>query len=173
VSVHPAVTWTLDAIKSNWSAGAYSDIPIERIDRDESELLDGNIRDRTQELQDSNYVGASFADRDPTPIGTNYDHQVEVVVGIRIEGLHHSEWGYVDADASLPPATAGEAVPFGDLVREIRTSILDGREFPSAGPTNVTFTDLIITNEAPQSDDWQDYYRHDFDVVFGGFEELS
>jgi len=169
---HPAVQTILDAIADNWSAGSFADIPLERIDRDNSELLDGGVRSHTEDLQDSNYVGATLADRSADPIGTEYDHRLEVVVGVRIEGAHHSEWGYVNPDASLPPATAGDPVPWQPLVDEIRTAILRDRREPTTGETDIDYLDLQITNEAPQSADYGDYYRHDVDVLLTGYETL-
>lgn len=169
---HPAVQTVLDAIKNNWGSGAYSDIPLERIDRDNSELLDGGVRSRTEELEKNNYVLASHVDRSQSPIGTEYDHDLEVVVGVRIEGLHESEYGFVDPDASLPPTTAGDPVPWTPLVDEIRLSILRDRKFPSDSRSRIDYTDLQIANDTAAASDYGDYYRHDFDVVFNGYEEL-
>jgi len=171
---HPAVDWVLDTIETHWPAGSYSDIPLERIDRDNSELLDGSVTSHTEDLEAGNYVGASYADRAQTPIGTNYDLDLEVVVGVRIEGmLRGDNYGFINPDASVPPATAGDPVPWTPLVDAIRAAIYTGRKFPDTGRTNVDFTHLLITNEAPQASDYGDYYRHDFDVVFDGFETLS
>lgn len=169
---HSAVQWVLDEVKNNWSAGNYADIPIERIDRDNSELLDGSVRKHTADLQANNYVGAALADRSQTAIGTGYDLDLSVVVGVRIEGLHHTEHGYVNPDNSLPPATAGDPVPWEELVDEIRDAIYTGREFPDTGQSDIDFTHLLITNEAPAASEYGDYYRHDFDVVLEGFETL-
>lgn len=140
-------------------------VTLKRINRDESEILEGNIRDRKGELRQAAYVGATFADRAPTPIGTEYDHRVEAVVGVRIEGLHHSEFGHVDPDGT-------NGIPFDELVRRLRDALLAERTFPNVGSPDATYTDLQITNEAPQSSDYQDYYRHDFDVLFRGYEDL-
>lgn len=180
---HPAVDAVLDFIKDNWQAGSYSDIPLERIDRDNSKLLDGAIRSHSAELEADNYVGATLADRDPSAIGTEYDHQLEVVVGVRIEGLHADKYGKVDPDASLPPNTANDPVPWFEyvdgnnneqpgLVKEVRDAILRDRTFPSTRQADIAYTDLQITNESDSSDDHRDFFRHDFDVVFSGFEEL-
>ena len=90
------------------------------------------------------------------------------MVGIRIEGLHHSEWGHVDPDGV-------EGIPFdadGGLVDKIQRALLAQRTYPAAGGTAVTYTDLRVTNEAPQSSNYSDYFRTDFDVVFNGFEDL-
>ena len=162
----PEVEWTLAQLGS--VVGSLT-TPLKRVDRDESRILEGDIRKRTAELEKANYVGAALADRTPTPIGTEYDHALETVVGVRIEGLHHSEWGHVDSDGV-------EGIPFGDdggLVDRIRDAILAKRRYPDAGRTNVTYTNLTVTNEASQSSNYADYYRYDFDVVFDGFEDLS
>jgi hypothetical protein len=169
---HPAVDAVLDFIKNNWSAGSYSDIPLERIDRDNSELLDGGVRSHSEDLQADNYVGATLADASREPLGTGYDHRVEVVVGVRVEGLHHTGYGNIDPDASLPPATAGDPVPWSELVDEIRTAILRDRTFPDTSRSDIGYKDLFITNDTPAASDYGDYYRRDFDVAFRGFEEL-
>lgn len=161
----PEVDWTLAQLGS--VVGSLT-VPLRRVDRDESELLEGDISKRTADLTDANYVGASLADVSNEPVGTEYDHDREVVVGVRIEGLTHREYGYVD-----PSGSAG--VPFdadGGLVDRIRDAILVERHYPAAGKSGVTYTDLQITNEAPQSSDYQDYYRYDFDLVLNGYEDL-
>lgn len=140
--------------------------PLKRVNRDESEILEDDIRERKGELQDANFVGATFANRSTDAIGTEYDHAVEAVVGVRVEGLHHSEWGHIDPDGV-------EGIDFDELVRRLRDALLAERTFPNVGSPDGTYTDLQITNEAPQSSDYRDYYRHDFDVVFNGFEDLS
>jgi hypothetical protein len=142
--------------------------PLKRVNRDESRILEGDIRDRTGELKTANFVGAAHVDHEAAPIGTEYDLDVEDVVGIRIEGLHHSEWGHVD------PAGTDGVVFSGDpgLVQEIKAALYDARTFPDAGRASVNFTDLRLTNHAPQSHLWADAFRYDVDVVFQGFEEL-
>lgn len=180
---HPAVDAVLGFITDNWQAGTYADIPLERIDRDDSELLDGSVRSHSEDLQADNYVGATLADTDRQAIGTEYDHQVEVVVGVRIEGLHHTEHGNVDPDAALPPGTANDPVPWFEyvdgsdteqpgLVKEIRDAILRDRTFPSTRQADISYTDLQIANGVDTSSDYTDYYRHDFDVILSGYEEL-
>jgi len=177
---HPAVAEVFDLIQTNWGPGSFTDIPLERVDRDTSTLLDGNIRSRTQDLQQSNYVGASFADAERTPIGTSYDHKIEAVVGVRIEGLHVDYDGLINPEASMPPGNVGGPVPWFEdttasevgLVKAIRDAITDGRTFPSTGQQDIAYLDILIRNENPTSADLGDYFRHDFDAVFRGFEDL-
>ena len=168
----PEVEWTLGRIKANWSVGNYADIPLERIDRDEKELLDGSTTEHETALKSNNYVGATLADSAPEPIGTEYDHEAERVVAVRIEGLDEQKYGYVDTDASLPPSTPGDPVPWSDLVSEIRRAILTDRTFPAAGDSNTDFTDVTITNENPRSSEYDVYYRYDFELLFSGYEDL-
>lgn len=164
---NPAVEWVLDQIQSVVDAQP-AEHPLERINRDDSELLDGDIRTRSRELQAANYVGAATADRSATPIGTEYDLQVEEVVGIRIEGLDHAAKGHVDPDGQHGVVFDGDP----GLVQDIKTAIYQGRRFPDAGRTPVEFTNLVITNQAPQSSRFADYYRFDADILFSGFSEL-
>jgi len=163
----PAVEWVFDQLQSVVDAQP-ADHPLERIDRDTSELLDGDIRTRKRELRAANYVGAATADRSETPIGTEYNLDVEEVVGIRIEGLDHSAKGHIDPDGQHGVVFDGDP----GLVQEIKTAIYQGRRFPDAGRTPVNFTGLQLTNHAPQSSRFADYYRYDFDVVFRGYEDL-
>jgi hypothetical protein len=164
---NPAVEWTLAQLQSVVDAQP-AEHPLERIDRDDSQLLEGNIRSRTRELQRGNYVGAAHADRSAQPEGPEYDLDVDVVVGVRIEGLHHAAKGHIDPDSTDGVTFAGD----GGLVEQIRNAIYAGRREPAAGRSSVAFTHLEITNEAPQSRQYADYYRYDFDVVFEGFESL-
>lgn len=179
---HPAVDWTLEQIKDNvigysnqeyGTTGYITDytlrdgdqVTLKRVDRDTSTILDGNVRKHTDDLQTAAFVGVSYVDRSQQAIGTEYDHQLEEVVSVRIEGLDAAEYGHIDPDGDI-------GIPFTTLVTRIRNAVLKGRKYPDAGGTNASFTHLLISNEAPQSRNYGDYYRHDFDVVFDGFEEL-
>jgi len=164
---NPAVEWVLDQLQPVVDAQPAAH-PLKRVDRDASQILEGDIRERTGELKTANFVGAAHVDHEAAPIGTEYDLDVEDVVGIRIEGLHHSEWGHVDPDGTEGVVFSGDP----GLVQEIKAALYDARTFPDAGRTPVTFTDLRLTNQAPQSHLWSSYYRYDLDIVFSGFEEL-
>jgi hypothetical protein len=162
------VDWVLDTLQSVVDDYADTDHPLKRVNRDDSELLEGSIRSREADLQEANYVGATLADFDGEPIGTEFNQNTESIVGVRIEGLHHSEWGHVDPDGV-------DGVQFdapGGLVDQIKTALQAEREFPSVGHPDISFKSLYIGNEAPQSADWADYYRYDFDVRLTGHETL-
>jgi hypothetical protein len=161
----PEVDWTLAQLGS--VVGSLT-VPLRRVDRDDSRILDGGVRSRKADLQTANYVGVTLADVSNSPVGTEYDHEREAVVGVRIEGLHYSKHGHVDPEGS-------DGVPFGEaggLVDRVRDALLVERTWPDAGGTNVTYTDLRVTNESPQSDNYQDYYHWDCDIVFNGYREL-
>ena len=166
---NPAVEWVLDQVADVVDAQP-ADHPLKRIDRDDSMILEGGITKRRDDLMRANYVGAGFADRTAEQEGPEYDLNVDVVVGVRIEGLTGvgGEFGHVDPDGQAGVTFDGD----GGLVEQIRNAIYAGREYPDAGRTPVSFTHLSITNEAPQSHLWEDYRRYDFDVVFEGFEAL-
>jgi hypothetical protein len=167
---NPETDWVLSEIKTQWPSGSYSDIPLERVDREDSEKLDGGVRSRKGELQEQNFVGAALAERGRTPIGTEFDYDVEAVVGVRVEGLHHDAYGYIDPSASLPPSTSGDPVPWSDLVDAIQDAVQTNRTFPSVGRSDTSYTHVRIANESDRSDNYGDYYRADFDLVFGGYE---
>lgn len=162
----PEVDWTLSQFSSVvTSIDTDFGATVKRVDRDESNVLEDNLRQLSNELKEACYIGATLADVSNTPIGTEYDHDRQVVVGLRMVGLHSSEYGHVDPDGV-------EGVPWEELVARVRTSLLNQREWPNAGASNVTYTDLQLTNEAPGSSAYADYYRYDLDVVFNGFEDL-
>jgi len=171
--VSSEVDWVLQRIDDYYGYGAFpyggsgygSAPPLKRVDRDDSEILEDNIRSRTGELQEANFVGATLASQAPTPIGTEYDHAIETTVGLRIEGLHVDEWGYVDPDGQ-------DAPPFQHLTTAIRDALLTARTYPAAGRSGVDYHTLFFENSSPQSSDWEDYYRFDVDVVFRGYETL-
>jgi len=156
------VDWVLDQLGS--VVGSLT-VPLKRVNRDESRILEDSIRSRSGEFRKANFVGATLADVSSTPIGTEYDHQREAVVGIRVEGLHSSQHGYVDPDGV-------DGIDFDELVQRIRDALLAERTFPDAGRTDVSYTDLQLANEAPQSSLWEDYYRWDADILLSGYENL-
>ena len=166
----PLVEWTLAQFQSVVDAQP-AESPLKRIDRDDSKLLEGDIRKRQAELRKANYVGVQYVDHEEEAEGPEYNLRVEDVVGVRIEGLtaEGGEWGHIDPDGV-------DGVPFdGDdgLVQQLKSALYDARTFPDAGRTGVDYTHLELTNHAPQSHLWSDYYRYDFDVVFAeGYEDL-
>jgi len=165
---NPAVQWVLDQLQSVVDAQP-ADHPLKRVNRDESRILEGDIRDRTGELRDANFVGAAHVDHSEEAEGPEYDLNVEDVVGIRIEGLHHTEWGHVDPDGVDGVVFSGDP----GLVQDIKMALYDARTFPDAGRSSVEYLHLELTNHAPQSHLWSDYFRYDVDVILAnGYESL-
>jgi len=169
------VKWVLDelgTVVNNQPA----DHPLKRVDRDNALLYDGggafdmsgSIRTRTGELQQANFVGASYADRSDEYIGTTPNLDLGEVVGLRVEGLHHSEYGHVD-----PLGTDGVVFHGTDasLVQEIVDTLYDALKFPDAGRTPVAFTHLSIEH-FPDVAAYADHYDYRLDVRFDGYEEL-
>ncbi|EMA19014.1 hypothetical protein [Haloarcula argentinensis] len=138
--------------------------PLALIDRQDVEDED-DIEQRKSELRRGNIVSIASVDESSTPIGTEYDHDIERVAGIRIEGLTADKYGYVDESGD-------SGAPWSSLVRVIRRAILRVRSFPDTGTPSIDYTHLELTNAAPQSQTWSDYYRYDVDVLFDGFERL-
>lgn len=173
----PEVDWVLQKIKDNWdvvgtaTVGSTTvgqdieDVPLERIDRDNSKKLDGSVREHTDDLMDSNYVGASHVDKNTSPIGTEYDHDAEHIVSLRIEGLHESEFGHIDPDGN-------DGITWTLLVQKILMSFLIDRKHPQVGRDRTVYTDIRTTNDDDQASDYGDYYRYDVDLIFDGYEDL-
>lgn len=170
------VKYVLDELGSVVSSQP-ADAPLKRVDRDNAAVYDGtgafdlsgSIRDRKSDLQQANVVGASYADRGDEYIGTAPNLDLEEVVGVRIEGLHSSEYGNINPEGTDGVVFAGTD---NALVQQILDALYSGLRFPDADRTPVEFTDLAIVNHAPQANLWADYYRYDFDVAFSGYETL-
>lgn len=150
-----------------------ADYPLRRVNRDESRLYDTTaavdlsapIHTRKAELQRSNLVGVASQSRENDPLGTAYNVRTDVVLSVRIEGLHYTEHGNIDPDAT-------DGVAFDALCEDIRGALYDVREYPSDPDFPDAKLDLRIENEDYQSSDYKDYYRREFDVVFRGRETL-
>jgi hypothetical protein len=166
------VDWVLDQLASVVNDQP-ADHPLRRVDRDHSRVYESSqtvdmttpIRKRKEQLQQANYVGATHADRSPDPIGTEYDHRIETVVGIRLEGAHHSEWGHIDPDGN-------EGVAFDTLTRQVRRTLLAAREFPDPSAPHTQYHSLFVRNTDYQLSDYSDFYRWSADVVLAGYEQL-
>lgn len=172
----PDVEWVLDQFGSVVaSVDTDYGVTLRRVDRDNSRIYDGSnpldmeapIHTRKGKLEQGCYIGARSTTVSETPIGTEFNLDVERVVGVRIEGLHHGEYGHVDPDG-------GNGIPFHVLKRRLKQALYDKREWPAADDpaANVAFTHLSLANENDPSSDWKDFYRVDVDVVFDGFEFL-
>ena len=169
---HPAVDFVLEKIKTQWSAGSFSDVPLQRIDGDNNDNLSNSVYDATDELREANLVDAKHTERDDSPVGTEYDLQIDgLTVSCTVAGLHVRHHGLIDPSASFPPANAEDSVPFYGLRRAIIDAIESERGFPDTA-SNIDYTDLTVTNRAPSSYEFADYYQYEFDVVFAGFEQL-
>lgn len=178
------VEFVLDAIRSNWpeygetglygegiyGEGLYFDdgypSDLARINRDEPHILETGDRTRSVELSHWIAVGAGVANRSTTPRGTEYNHDIETVVNVRIEGLNEREHGQIESIGA-----------FEELVAKIRWAILQERSYPCATSgaddwRRRVYQDLRVENEQDYSHERRDYYRREFDVRLTGVEEL-
>lgn len=180
---HPSVEWTLNQVETvvnsvaaDFSQADGSDVAVRRVDRGNNQYFDGSgsinlenaIHQRAGALEQGVYIGAGYTGGEDAPIGTEYDLDIDVVVGVRLEGLTalDGHGGHVDPSGDW-------GIPWREFVDRVESAVYDGRKFPAAdGGSSVSFTHFSIENKAPQSHQWAQYYRHDFDIVFDGFEEL-
>lgn len=153
------------AISNEYTLESGDPVELRRVDRDESRILEQGVQSIRGELQSASYIGATHVDTSEVPMGSEYNLQREVVVGVRLTGLTSSEYGHID------PA-GNEGIPFDELVERCKDAILSEREFPAAAPTDAAYTYLEFQNEANTSQQWSDFYRWDADVVFHGERHL-
>jgi len=164
---NPEVEWVLEQFASVADALAE---PLTRIDRDASEAygpgdsidMSAGQRQLRRDLRDSNVVGATLADRATTPIGTEFDNEVETTVGVRLLATG-GDRGHVYPAVGLR---------FDTLVARCRDAVAAGRQYPAVGRSDVTYHSAFIENDAPQLADTQDLFRYDFDVRLVGYEDL-
>lgn len=176
----PEVDFVLTAIDTDWpgSESSLSEVPLERVDRDNSDLMDSTpVHQHSVELQETNLVGAATATRDDTPLGTEYDLRTERTVDVKVEGAHVSEMGAIDPQAGTADAVNRNypTTTWDDLIENVRLAILqaDNRTYPTvSGRTNVGFKDLFVENWDNQASSFSDYYLLTFSVRFSGFEDL-
>jgi len=169
---YPEVEWVLEAIDADLG-GSLSGYTLDNgdsvnlilINRDDSDTFSGSLRSRTEELRRGIIVGVTRADQAKTPIGTEYDLDVETIAGVRVEGLHHHQRGHVDPDGN-------EGVPFDELEQLLRDPLWTRRAYPDAGNSRTTYHTLRIENDTQASSDYGSYFRTDFDVRFDGYEDL-
>lgn len=169
---HPCISYVSDAISTNWADGSFSDVNADRVDADEAQFIDGSIRTRQGKLEVTNLITIAYTDRQTTPIGTEYDHEGSVTIRVRLEGLHYDRGGWITPGATTPPTSDGDAIPFTWLVEQTRDAILSERTYPSVSNAQFDFTDLQLAFEDPQSSNYADYFLHQLDIRFDGYEEL-
>lgn len=129
--------------------------------RDDDRHYDSDERFRQHELRDNAVVGASFVATDPTPVGTEYDHDVESTVDMRVEATGGRN-GVVNGSAG-----------FRQLTTAVKNTILANRSYPFVDEAyQYSYHWLQILNENDQSEDDREYYRLDFEVVYHGYEGL-
>ena len=156
------VDWVLEQLGSVVGS---TTTPLRRVNRDESRILEQDVRSIQGELTRANYVGVTHVDTTRDPVGTEYDADREVVVGVRVTGLTCEEHGWVDS-------TGQAGMPFDELVARCKDALWSERTWPAAGPSGVSYTHLQLQNESNTSEQYADFYRADWDVVFDGYEDL-
>lgn len=158
--------WVLDQLKDVADQQPW-DHELRRVNRDESRVLEQDVRSVKGELQEANYVGATHVSTEESPMGSQYDLEREVVIGVRVTGLHCSKYGHIDPQGE-------DGVPFTELVQACKDAFWTERKWPAAGPSGVSYPHLELQNEANTSQQWADFYRADWDVVFTqGFHDIS
>ncbi|MEF8881982.1 MAG: hypothetical protein V5A34_05595 [Halapricum sp.] len=171
---HALVTWTLDTIANNYtSASVSTSTPVLEDDTDGMvSTIDTAAGTRTDQqrrydpdLADVNIVTVDAnPDRQPEPIGTEYDLRVTDAVGILIEGLHADQGGEIDGPTA-----------FRSLRRHIiRECLLAERtSYPTIG--GVTYHTIVPRNGSvtPEAQNQSTYFAYSADLEFRAYEELS
>lgn len=151
--------WALDVLASGWTL---VDEPV-FINRDSTEDVATGERDRSHDLTDANAVSVASPSTDRSPVGVEYDLEVETTLSIRIEGLAESEWGHI--------AESGE---WTALVGEVRRLLLAERRWPIENPNgDVHYHTLLPREENDRSAEHGDYYRTDLTLALRGYEDLG
>lgn len=181
---HDLVNLVISFLATNWNPdnypGTYSGETPFLVDRDDatvyeitetgtSEVGDATVGvtlDGRRVSVDLTRRNAIAVDSSPTasktPIGTEYDYDVEDGAHVRVEGVHESEFGHCE-----------DVEEFEALYEEARRAVLVERVWPYRNPDGSHhYHTLLTANEANDSVAGADYYRWDADVLFRGIEEL-
>lgn len=164
----PEVQYLLDSISDNYAGVTdIADVPLERIDRNNFINLDQGDRHRmSEQLDRTNLVGAGIGSLTPTPVGTDYNHNTDIVVGLRLEGAHHTEHGHIDPDGN-------NGVAWDTLKDKVHDAIMEDRLQPSvSNRPNRDYRHILELNVVDRSSEYLDYYRFDADYVFVAYETL-
>ncbi|MDF9748363.1 hypothetical protein [Natrinema salsiterrestre] len=169
--VQDEVRWLLEAIKTNWPAAWPTDEngdPVQaRIHRNEPEVLETGERTLERELTKWNAIGATLNNREPTPVGDEYNHRVETTVSIRFEGMtsQSGEFGHIDSSDH-----------FEKLVRYAQHAIAQERSYPTVEDVDddpigsvAYHTISPPENEEDLSVEDEDYFRRDWEHRFIGY----
>mgnify|MGYP006876429226 CR=1 FL=1 len=133
---------------------------LERVNRDDSDKLEGGIRSRKQDLARSNLVGVGSGRTNQNAVGTEYEHKQNTTLSCRIEGLHQDQRGHIaDSDA------------FETLVRNIKLAILAHRKYPTTS-TPATYLSIFVENGRNDSKNYRDFYQYSFDIRFRGYDDV-
>ena len=158
--------WALETIAEAWPDGDFDDVDAYRVNRNDPRILETGERTRSVDLTRANVIGATRNDRLTDVRGTEYDHDVETVLSLRIEGVHSSCGGHVESDTA-----------FEQFVRRVAIALLTQRSYPDVEPEiedvwRIDYQDLRIENEQDHSQENGDYFRRDLDVRLTGIEQL-
>jgi len=171
------IHWTLETLAANW-IDDNADFPVlihkddsQRYERSETGgtavgdsigVNEGEISNNFDLSKDNAITVGSSPDRLTSPIGTEYDLDVEDGVSVLVEGVHESEWGHV-----------ADGQQFRALVDEVQRALLVDRNWPLRNVNgDEHYHTLRIENETNRSSENKDYYATQFDVLFDGYEEL-
>ncbi|MFD1512461.1 hypothetical protein [Halomarina rubra] len=151
--------WALDVLSTGWSL---VDEPA-FINRESTEDVATGERSKVHDLTDANAVSIASPATDRSPVGVEYDLEVETTLSIRIEGLAESEWGHI--------ADSGE---WRTLVEEVRRLLFAERRWPIENPDgDVHYHTLLPREESDRSAEHRDYWRTDLSLVLRGYEDLD
>ncbi|OYR54328.1 hypothetical protein [Halorubrum halodurans] len=168
----PETQWVFDTVAgivddTALAWGAETDVPdgavpVRRVDRNESEIYDGDIRTRKSDLQTSNYISAALVDDDESHGGFGDDYNAEAIVALRIEGLHHREWGHIDPDGA-------DGIDFTTFYRRVREALQADDEWPSVAGAD--YHTAFLENGTNRSQDYRDFYEYRVDVRLSGYAD--
>jgi hypothetical protein len=176
---YPEIDFVLEAIADHYTtalaniegelATNYTDldqVAYERVDRTNSRNLTKGTRTKSTELRRANAISAAIQTMSNEPVGTEYDNRVEAVVGLRIEGLHYRDGGFIDPDGE-------DGIPWFIFVQSVERAILTDRTYPDIGRPFTVFGDVRLQNVTDEAANYKDHYRRDADVVFAlGYDDL-
>lgn len=169
--VQDEVMWVLETIKSNWPGDWPADDDgqerLYRVNRDDPEVLETGERKKEVPFETASPLGASLGSRDPTPIGTEYDHDVTTTIDCRIKGLTTRHRGHIESDNHAK-----------QLALYAQHAILQERSYPTVDPDaddigRVDYHTARVTGPTNSSREYLDEYLWTWTVELDGYETID
>ena len=170
----PEIQWVFDTLDTivyqtaiEWGTeGDVPDgaVPVRRVDRNDSDIYDGNIHTRRSDLTKSNYISAALTDDGESHGGFGDDYNAEAIVSLRIEGLTRRGGNYGHVDPS-----GDDGIVFREFYDAVRNALRANDRHPDVAGRS--YHTVFLENGTNRSSNYSDFYEYRLDCRFDGYAD--